>query len=104
MDGATHRLPAQAGHAAQDSVAGASAIAERIGGAAGQTLHHTADLAFVDGMQIAMLVAAAVTAAGALIALILLPSREPADATIQAPETAARRPLALTPVANPTAA
>jgi EmrB/QacA subfamily drug resistance transporter len=105
MDGATHGLPAQAGQTAQDSVAGASAIAEKIGGAAGQTVHHAANLAFVDGMQIAMLVAAAVTAAGALIALILLPSREPADATAAgASEGAARAPLAVEPLAKPVAA
>jgi EmrB/QacA subfamily drug resistance transporter len=61
-------------HAAQDSIAGASAVAERVGGAAGQALHHAANLAFVDGMQVAMLVAAAVTVVGAAIALVLLPA------------------------------
>jgi MFS transporter, DHA2 family, multidrug resistance protein len=80
MDTAAHGLPAGAGHAAHDSIAGASAVAERIGGAAGQALHHTASLAFVDGMQIAMLVAAAVTLAGALVAAVLLPARAPVAA------------------------
>jgi preprotein translocase subunit SecG len=50
-------------------------------------------------MHIAMLVAAAVTAAGALIALILLPAGEPAGAVAKAPGTAARTPLVLDPVA-----
>jgi EmrB/QacA subfamily drug resistance transporter len=105
MDGATHGLPAQAGHAAQDSIAGASTIAEKIGGAAGETLHHASNLAFADGMQIAMLVAAAVTAAGALVALLLLPSREPVDASVAAaPAVAAREPLAVEPLANPAGA
>jgi EmrB/QacA subfamily drug resistance transporter len=80
MDGAVDGLPAGAGHAAHDSIAGASAVADKIGGAAGQALHHTASLAFVEGMQIAMLVAAAVTIAGALIALVLLPARAKATA------------------------
>jgi EmrB/QacA subfamily drug resistance transporter len=75
MDGAAHGLPAGAGHAAQDSIAGASAVAERIGGTAGRALQHTASIAYVDSMQIAMLVAAAVTVAGALVALVLLPAR-----------------------------
>jgi len=79
MDGAPH--------AAQDSIAGASAIAQRVGGAAGQALHHTANVAFVHGMQIAMLVAAAVTLVGALVALVLLPARAPE--TARAPHTVA---------------
>jgi MFS transporter, DHA2 family, multidrug resistance protein len=81
MDGAPH--------AAQDSIAGASAVAERIGGAAGQTLHHAANVAFVDGMQIAMLVAAAVTVVGAFVALVLLPAR----ATEAAPVAVLAEPL-----------
>jgi DHA2 family multidrug resistance protein-like MFS transporter len=105
MDGATHGLPAQAGHAAQDSIGGASAIADRIGGVAGQTLHHTANLAFVEGMQIAMLVATAVTAAGALLALLLLPSEAPAGAPAPAARAVAgRTPLALDSVAQPVTA
>src|SRR3954464_3000304 len=77
MDGAAHGLPAGAAGTARDSVAGASAVAERVGGAAGQALHHAASLAFVDGMQVAMLVAAAVTVAGAAAALVLLPPPAP---------------------------
>jgi hypothetical protein len=84
MDGAAHGLPAGAAGAARDSIAGASAVADRVGGAAGQALHHAASLAFVDGMQIAMLVAAAVTLAGAAVALVLLPARA-TDATEAAP-------------------
>jgi EmrB/QacA subfamily drug resistance transporter len=82
MDGAAHGLPSGAGHAARDSIAGAGAVAERIGGAAGQALHHTASLAFVDGMQIAMLVAAAVTVVGGFVALVLLPARAPESAPV----------------------
>jgi EmrB/QacA subfamily drug resistance transporter len=91
MDGATHGLPAGAAGAARDSIAGASAVAERVGGAAGQAMHHTASLAFVGGMQIAMLVAAAVTLAGAAVALVLLPARatDGAPAPRALPEPAA---------------
>jgi hypothetical protein len=87
MDGAAQSLPAEAGHAAHDSIAGASAVADRIGGAAGTALHHAANVAFVDGMQIAMLVAAAVTVVGAFVALVLLPARAPKAAP--APHAAA---------------
>jgi DHA2 family multidrug resistance protein-like MFS transporter len=101
MDAAAHGLPAPAGHAAQDSIGGAAAVAERIGGAAGQALHHTASLAFVDAMQVAMLVAAAVTAAGALVALTLLPTRATGDGPDPALD---RAPVAVAPVATPVAA
>jgi EmrB/QacA subfamily drug resistance transporter len=100
MDGATQSLPAGAGDAAHDSIAGASTVADTIGGVAGQALHDTANLAFVEGMQVAMLVAAAVTAAGALVALLLLPSRETTVAPAPAPSTA----RTIEPVAVPTPA
>jgi MFS transporter, DHA2 family, multidrug resistance protein len=98
MDGTAHELPAGAAHAAHDSIAGASAVADRIGGAAGQALHHTASLAFVDGMQIAMLVAAAVTVVGAAVALVLLPARA---TEAMAATSAARAPRG---IAEPAAA
>jgi hypothetical protein len=41
-------------------------------------------MAFVDAMQVAMLVAAGVCMAGALIALVLLPAREKAAAPASA--------------------
>jgi EmrB/QacA subfamily drug resistance transporter len=90
MTTAAHGLPANAAGAARDSIAGASAVAERVGGSAGQALHHAANMAFVDGMQIAMLVAAAVTVVGAAVALVLLPARAPetAPAPRLAPEAA----------------
>jgi EmrB/QacA subfamily drug resistance transporter len=89
MDAAAHGLPASTGHAAHDSIAGASAVAERIGGAAGHALQHTANAAFVDGMQIAMLVAAAVTMVGAAVALVLLPARATEPAPARAPRAIA---------------
>jgi EmrB/QacA subfamily drug resistance transporter len=102
MDGAAHGLHGPAGDAAQSSIAGASTVADRIGGAAGQALHHAAGIAYVDGMQIAMLVAAAVTLAGALVALVLLPARATAASTPARAPDAGRavpaRPAAVEPV------
>jgi DHA2 family multidrug resistance protein-like MFS transporter len=98
MDGAVHGLPAGAGDAASDSITGATAVAERVGGAAGHTLQQAANGAFVDGMQIAMLVAAGVTLVGALVALVLLPARAEQTEAAHAPA-----PARLT-VAEPVAA
>jgi MFS transporter, DHA2 family, multidrug resistance protein len=98
MDGAVHGLPAGARDAASDSITGATAVAERVGGAAGHTLQQAANGAFVDGMQIAMLVAAGVTLVGALVALVLLPARAEQTEAAHAPA-----PARLT-VAEPVAA
>jgi hypothetical protein len=75
MSGATQGLPTDAAAAAGESITNASAVADRIGGTAGRLLHEAAGLSFVDAMQSAMLVAAAVTLAGAVVALVLLPAR-----------------------------
>jgi EmrB/QacA subfamily drug resistance transporter len=80
MDGATHALPAGAADAAGESVGGAGAIAARLGGAAGRALHDAASVAYVDAMQLALLVAAGIAAAGAVLAVALLPSRDGARA------------------------
>jgi predicted MFS family arabinose efflux permease len=85
MDAAT------AGAAAHDSLTGALGTAARIGGATGDRLATTAQEAFVNGMHAAVLVAAGIALAGALIALVFLPSREataPAAAAL-VPEGAA---------------
>jgi EmrB/QacA subfamily drug resistance transporter len=65
-----------AGDVARDSLAGALAVAERIGGPGGERLAATAQQAFVDGMHTAVLVAAAVAAGGSVLVLLALPSRE----------------------------
>jgi DHA2 family multidrug resistance protein-like MFS transporter len=75
MDDATQGLPASAAHAAHDSVGGAAAVAERIGGPAGRALDAAASTAFVDALSTAALVASGVTLAAALVALLWLPSR-----------------------------
>ena len=65
---------------AQDSLAGALAIAGRAGGARGAELAATAQSAFVDGMHAAVLVGAAIAAIGAVLALVALPARAAAPA------------------------
>jgi len=75
MDSAVASLPPQARDIAQDSLAGGLAVAERLGDG---RLAATAQDAFLSGMHAAALVAAAVALAGALVAAIFLPSREPA--------------------------
>ncbi|MEA2227948.1 MAG: hypothetical protein QOF04_1578 [Solirubrobacteraceae bacterium] len=97
MDGAVHGLPAQASATAHESITGATAVAERVGGSAGRALHDVAGVAFVDAMQSVMLVAGAVCVAAALLALALLPAREHAIAGRPAPAGAA-------PPAEPVAA
>ena len=77
-----------AGDVARDSLAGALAVAERIGGPGGERLAATAQQAFVDGMHTAVLVAAAVAAAGSVLVLLALPSREARTALAVEPATA----------------
>ena len=76
MEGAVKDLPAPAQAAAEGSVGGASAVAERIGGDAGATLSRIAESAYTSAMGTTMLVAAGVAMAGALVALLVLPGRE----------------------------
>jgi EmrB/QacA subfamily drug resistance transporter len=76
MDAATSALPGPARDAAQDSLAGALAVAGRVGGTAGDRLHSAAEQAFMSGMHTAALVASLVALAGAFVALAFLPARE----------------------------
>ena len=57
-------------------VGGALEVASRIGGVLGAQLGHLARSAFANGMDLDLTVAACVAAAGCLIALIALPSRD----------------------------
>jgi DHA2 family multidrug resistance protein-like MFS transporter len=77
MDSAVEGLPAPAGEVAHDSLAGAMAVAERMGD--GQ-LATAAQDAFVSGMHTAAFVAGAIALAGAVVALVFLPSEERARA------------------------
>jgi EmrB/QacA subfamily drug resistance transporter len=74
--------------AAHDSLAGALGVAAHVGGPAGERLTAVAQQAFVNGMHSAVLVAAGIALAGALVALVFLPSREAAPALVPAPVAA----------------
>jgi EmrB/QacA subfamily drug resistance transporter len=80
MDAATQGLPAPAAGLASDTLGGASAVAERLGGHAGTALAHAADAAFVSAMSTSLLVAAGVALSGAALAFGLLPRRVAAEA------------------------
>jgi EmrB/QacA subfamily drug resistance transporter len=70
-------IPAAAAGLARNSVGGAQAVAQQIGGQAGQSLMAAARSGFVGAMRPSMVIAAGVTVAGALIVLAFLPSRAP---------------------------
>ena len=52
-----------------------SAVAQQVGGAAGDAITLAARSAFVDGMAIASLIGAAVAVGGAVVAALWLPAR-----------------------------
>lgn len=68
------QLPAPARHIAGESVTGAVAVAEQIGGPQGRALAGAAKSAFVDGLHTTSIVATGFAALGALIALVFLPA------------------------------
>jgi EmrB/QacA subfamily drug resistance transporter len=78
MESAVAGLPDSAAVAAQDSLAGALAVADRMG-PGGERLAEVARDAFVAGMHSAAFVAAAIALAGAVLAAIALPARERAE-------------------------
>jgi EmrB/QacA subfamily drug resistance transporter len=69
----TSKLPAAARKAAEQSLGGALEVAKQLPGEAGKTFARAAQVAFVDGLHIAVLVAAAVAASGAVIVFRKLP-------------------------------
>jgi hypothetical protein len=87
-------LPADVAAVVTDSLAGAAAVAERIGGENGARLFAAAQQAFVDAMGWTSLIGAAVALGGAAIAFIWLPGkRRAAEADAATPRaTATQRP------------
>jgi EmrB/QacA subfamily drug resistance transporter len=67
-------LPAAARDRANEGLAGALAVAERLGGDAGRQLQEAAAQAFVDGIGLAALVASVVVLAAAVVSWFQLPS------------------------------
>ncbi|HEX7745600.1 MAG TPA: MFS transporter [Micromonosporaceae bacterium] len=87
---ATQALPTPAREAANASVSGAYAVAERLGPAGGPVLHAASD-AFVSAMHWAAVLAAVVAVFGVLVALRWMPGRPAAQA---GPPPAPERELA----------
>ncbi|MGW1491706.1 MFS transporter [Streptomyces sp. NPDC002402] len=78
-------LPAPAAEATRDSLGGASEVAARIGGEAGQGLSAIASDAYVTALADAMTVAGGVAAAGVLAVLVLMPGGKPEGQEDSAP-------------------
>jgi MFS family permease len=76
---APHKVPAGVLHTARGSVGGALSAAARISGPLGHLIAQVARSAFVSGIQLGLLAGAAVAVAGAVVALLVLPRRTPAD-------------------------
>jgi hypothetical protein len=69
----TGSLPTAARQAADESLGGAIRVASQLPAGAGRALTHSAQVAFVDGMQMAVVVAALAAATGAVIVFRKLP-------------------------------
>jgi Na+/melibiose symporter-like transporter len=67
-------LPERLVDVASDNLLGAAKVAERLGGPVGAQLTDAAERAFIHGMDVTTLVGAGVALAGALVALVWLPS------------------------------
>ena len=76
---APHHLPHPIESTILGSLGGALGVAARVGGATGELLAHAARSAFLSGMDLGLLTGAAVGLAGALIALVAVPSWPFAD-------------------------
>lgn len=73
------QLPAMAKDAAQQSLAGALGVAQRIGGDAGQQLSFMAKQAWVDSYQVSLMIGAIIVAIAALITFRFLPDKSVDD-------------------------
>ena len=75
LTGAVAALPASAADVVKESLAGAAAVAQVVGGDAGAALLAAARQAFVDGMSVTAVLGAGFAVAGAVVALAFLPDR-----------------------------
>ena len=82
---AGRHVPAVAANAILGSIGGALTVARIAGGALGAELARAARVAFALGSETALVVAAAVTGAGALLALVALPARPSQGAPARPP-------------------
>jgi EmrB/QacA subfamily drug resistance transporter len=74
---APYHLPHEVGSTILGSVGGALSVAERVGGTAGRLLAHAAQASFISGMDLGLMIGAAVGLAGCLVALLAMPTRPP---------------------------
>jgi fucose permease len=72
---ASYRLPAQIENTILGGIGGAFGVAQHVGGVTGSHLARLARSAFVSGMDLGLLTAAAVVLGAAVLALCLLPGR-----------------------------
>ncbi|HET8846144.1 MAG TPA: hypothetical protein VFN35_32080, partial [Ktedonobacteraceae bacterium] len=68
-------LPTSLRALARDSIGSAAALADQLGGQAGQTVLHVAQSSFVTSIGPTVLIGAAISCCGALVAFIFLPRR-----------------------------
>jgi predicted MFS family arabinose efflux permease len=80
-----HSVPPAAAHAVLGSVGGALAVARMAGGALGAALTIAARRAFVDGMDLALLVGAFVVAASVILVVVALPARRRTYPRVRSP-------------------
>jgi EmrB/QacA subfamily drug resistance transporter len=85
-------LPAQVRDIAHQSLGAAYAVSARVPGAAGQAVHDAATNAFLHGLSIGCLVAGGVAVAGAVLAVLFLPS-QPASPSVPAPSSVDYQPV-----------
>ncbi len=74
---APYHLPHAIENIILGSIGGAQSVAARVGGVTGQLLSHLARSAFISGMDLGLLTAAAVVLAGCVLTLAALPTRPP---------------------------
>ncbi len=74
--GALGGLPTEAAAAAKNFVGGAAQVAADLGGPAGEALRTAANTAFLDGLSVALLGAAAIAFVGALLVFRFMPARD----------------------------
>lgn len=98
---AGHAMPARVHALVVGSLGGALAVAQDIKGALGTALGSAARAAFIDGLDLAVAVAAVVVGAAAVMVLFVLPNRPGAvsvEGSIDGAETAAPRSPGVPPV------
>jgi DHA2 family multidrug resistance protein-like MFS transporter len=72
---AGHHVPASVAHIVTGSLGGALGVAQHLPGRSGTALATGAKTAFVSGMDLSLIIGAAVVAVACVVVLVLLPNR-----------------------------